>query len=207
MLLGNLNQSNAVTLFSLFFGTVGVGFAIIGESQYTIISLIIAVVAYIFSYKYTAMFERTDAQMAFSIELDTLSKTVVYALLPATLLITISYATLFSVVVAALYMLAVIIRLAHFNQSIEYQGESRADTTPGLPLEASALIIPAICLLGYVIPLSIFQFILAVVFIILAIGYVLNIPVPKLPEKWLIYSLGFALVLVLAYLFLGSLTK
>lgn len=206
MFLGNMNQSNTLTIFSLFFGTVGVGFAIMGESQYTMISLIIAAVGYLFSYRFTAMFEQTDDQVAYAIELENLSKAVVYALLPVSLLISISYASLFSVVVGSLYMLAVIIRLAYFNQSLEYQGEQDPQSTQGLPLEVSALVIPIVGLLGYIIPLSIFQFILAFVFIALAAGFILNIPVPKLPEKWLIYTLGVALLLVIAYLFLGSLT-
>lgn len=206
MFLGNLNQSNALTLFSLFFGAVGVGFSFIGESQYTLISLLIATVGYIFGYRFSTMFERDEAQISFALELDVLSKTVVYALLPASLLITLSFGSVFSVVIAALYMLAVIIRLAHFNQGIEFQGEPLEDFTQGIQLEYSALIIPIVCLLGYVIPLNIFQYVLGIAFILLGAGYVVAYPVPKLPEKWMIYVLVLALVLVIAFLFLGSLT-
>lgn len=206
MFLGKLNQSNALTLFSLFFGAVGVGFSFIGESQYSIISLIIASVGYIFSYRFTAIFDREDAQISFDLEFDVLSKTVVYALLPVSILITLSFGSVLSVIIAALYILTVIIRLSHYNQAIEFQGEQHEGKTQGLPLEASALIIPLVSLLGYIIPLNIFQYILAVVYVLLGASFVLNYPIPKLPEKWLIYVLIVALVLVVAFIFLGTLT-
>lgn len=206
MFVGKINQSNALTLFSLFFGAVGVGFSMIGESQYTIISLIIASVGYVFSYRFTAMFDREDAQISFDLEFDVLSKAVVYALLPASLLIGLSFGSVLSVIVAALYILAVITRLAHFNQAIEFQGEQLDGKTLGIPLEASAILIPIISLLGYVIPLNIFQYILAVVYIIIGLSFIVKYPIPKLPEKWLVYVLIAALVLVVAFIFLGSLT-
>ena len=178
----------------------------IGESQYTIISLIIASVGYVFSYRFTAMFDREDAQISFDLEFDVLSKAVVYALLPASLLIGLSFGSVLSVIVAALYILAVITRLAHFNQAIEFQGEQLDGKTLGIPLEASAILIPIISLLGYVIPLNIFQYILAVVYIIIGLSFIVKYPIPKLPEKWLVYVLIAALVLVVAFIFLGSLT-
>lgn len=206
MFLGKINQSNALTLFSLFFGAVGVGFSMIGESQYTIISLIIASVGYVFSYRFTTMFEREDAEISFGLELNVLSKTVVYALLPASLLISFSYGSVLSVIVSALYILAVIIRLAHFNQAIEFQGEQLEGKTQGLPLEASAIIIPLVSLLGYVIPLIAFQYVLAGIFVLLGLSFVVSYPIPKIPEKWLVYVLGVALALVIAFIFLGSIT-
>lgn len=206
MFLGKLNISNALTLFSLFFGAVGVGFSIIGESQYTIISLIIASIAYVFSYRFETMFERENADISFGIELDALSKSVVYALLPTSLLITLSFGSVLSVIISALYILAVIIRLAYFNQAIEYQEEADEGKTQGLPLEASALIIPIVCLLAYVIPLNIFQYVLTGVYIVLGFGYVVSYPIPKLAEKWLIYIMGLGILLVIAFILLGSLT-
>lgn len=207
MFLGNLNQSHALTIFSLFFGAVGVGFSFIGQSQYTMISLIFATVGFIFSRRFSTMFQRDEAQIAFGLELELLSKAVVYGMLPASLLISLSLGSTFSVLIGALYILAVCIRLAHFNQAIEYQGgQAREGMARGIKLELSALIIPLISLLAYVIPLSVFQYILAIVFVILAIGFVVDYPLPKIPEKWLPYVLILSLVLVVAYLFLGSLT-
>lgn len=206
MLLGRMNASNALTIFSLFFGAVGTGFAIIGESQYALISLIIATIGYIYGIRFTSMFQRDDAQISFGIELDNLSRLIVFGLLPISLLITIASGSVFAVIIGSLYLLAVAIRLAHLNQSIDFQGEVEEGSTLGLPLEASGLIIPLTCLLAYVIPLNIFYYILGIIYIILGLGYILKYPVPKLPEKWLLYALGLALVLVIVYLALGTLT-
>lgn len=208
MFLGNLNQSHALSIFSLFFGAVGVGFSFVGETQYTMISLIIATVGFIFGRRFTTMFHRDEHHIAFGLELELLSKAVVYGMLPASLLISMSFASTFSVLIGALYILAVCIRLAHFNQALEYQGhQAEEGMARGLKLELSAIVIPLLTLLAYLIPLSVFQYVLAVIYIILGIGFVLDYPLPKLPEKWVPYVLALALVLVVAYLFLGSLTS
>lgn len=206
MFLGQLNLSNALTLFSLFFGAVGVGFSFIGESQYTVVSLIIASIGYLFSYRFEIMFEREDADISFGIELDAFSKSVVFGLLPASLLISLSFGSVFSVIVSSLYILAVIIRLAYFNQAIEFQDVDEEGTTRGLPLEASSLIIPLVCLIGYLTPLNVFQYILAFVYILLGASYVINYPIPKLAEKWMMYIIAVGIILVIAFIFLGSLT-
>lgn len=205
MFLGKLNLSNALTLFSLFFGAVGVGFSFIGESQYTVVSLIIASIGYMFSYRFQIMFEREDADISFGIELDAFSKSVVFALLPASLLISLSFGSVFSVIVSSLYILAVIIRLAYFNQAIDFQEETKEGTTRGLPLEASSLIIPIVCLIGYFTPLNIFQYILAFVYILLGASYVVNYPTPKLAEKWMLFIIGVGIILVIVFIILGSL--
>ena len=60
MFLGNLHQSNVIILLRLFFGAVGVGFAVINETQYALVSLIIAAIIGIFTYRLGATFERTE---------------------------------------------------------------------------------------------------------------------------------------------------
>ncbi|XJS11447.1 hypothetical protein ACF3NG_04240 [Aerococcaceae bacterium WGS1372] len=206
MFIGRLNLSNALTLFSLFFGSVGVGFSFIGESQYTVISLIIASIGYIFSYRFEIMFEREDVDISFGIELDAFSKSVVYGLLPASLLVSLSFGSVFSVIVSAFYILTVIIRLAYYNQAIEFQDETEEGKTKGLGLEASSLVIPIICLSGYVIPLNVFQYVLAFIYILLGVSYIVDYSLPKLPEKWLIYVIAIGIILVITFIFLGSLT-
>ena len=141
-----------------------------------------------------------------AIEIVNLSRFIITPQISGLLLISLSLGSVLSVIVAALYILAVIIRLAHFNQAIEFQGEQLEGKTQGLPLEASAIIIPIISLLGYVIPMNIFQYVLAVAYIILGASFVVKYPIPKLLEKWLVYVLILALVLVVAFIFLGTLT-
>jgi glucan phosphoethanolaminetransferase (alkaline phosphatase superfamily) len=54
--------------------------------------------------------------------------------------------------------------------------------------------------------MNIFQYVLAVAYIIIGASFVVKYPIPKLPEKWLVYVLILALVLVVAFIFLGTLT-
>lgn len=204
MFLGNIHQSNVIIILRLFFGAIGVGFALISEIQYALVSLIIAAVIGIFSYRLGATFERDEAQISFALELEVLSDMVVYGLLPASVLVKLTSASVWGVVLMSLFLLAVAIRLAHFNRSSRFQGEIPEDAYQGLPLQTSAIVLPVLSLLGFVIDLSIFQYIFAIVYALLALGYVMNYPVPKIPSKYILPLAGLGILLAIVLIWLGS---
>ena len=203
-ILGDLHQSNVLTIFSLFFGSVGVGFALIGETQYAFLSLIVSAIAIIFNTRFVETFERTDAQAAFANELSVLSQLLVYGFLPGALLIKLAGTSVWAVFVMAIYILAVAIQLAHYNRVIEFQGHQVEGASLALPLEASALVLPVVGLLGYLIPLNIFSIIFAVVMVALAIAFVVRYPIPKLSSRWAFYLMAAALVIGVIQIILGS---
>lgn len=205
MFLGNLHQSNVIILLRLFFGAVGVGFAFINETQYALVSLIIAAIIGIFTYRLGATFETDEAQASFALELDVLADMVVYGLLPSALLVQLTSQSVVGVFIMALYLLAVAIRSAHFNRSERFLGELPENAYNGLPLQTSAIVLPVISLLGYLIDLSIFQYIWGIVMIALAVGYVVTYPVPKLPNKYILPLAGVGILVVILIIFLGSL--
>lgn len=205
LILGDLHQSNLIVLVRLFFGIIGTGFAFTGQSQYALISLMIAAVVSVFTYQITGSFDPDDAHISFSLEMEILADFSSYGLIPATLLLFFAQGASWALVVMALYLVAVAIRLAHFNRPIEHQGlmEPVEDYQQGLPLISSALILPLLSLLGFVIDISLFKYVFAVLLILLAAGFVINYAIPKLADKYLLYILiGIGLVIVL-YIFLG----
>lgn len=204
MFLGNIHQSNVIILLRLFFGAVGVGFALISEIQYALVSLIVAAIIGIFSYRLGATFERDEAQISFALELEVLSDMVVYGLLPTSILLKLSAASVWGVVLVALFLLAVAIRLAHFNRSARFQGEIPENAYQGLPLQASAIVLPVISLLGYLIDLSVFQYVFAFTYLLLGLGYVMNYPIPKIPGKFILPLAGLGILLAIILIWLGS---
>lgn len=204
MFLGNIHQSNVIILLRLFFGAVGVGFALISEIQYAFVSLIVAAIIGIFSYRLGATFERDEAQISFALELEVLSDMVVYGLLPAAILLKLSSASVWGVLLVALFLLAVAIRLAHFNRSAQFQGEIPENAYQGLPLQASAVVLPIVSLLGYLMEVSVFQYVFAFVYVVLGIGYVMNYPIPKIPGKFILPLAGLGILLAIVLIWLGS---
>ena len=204
MFLGNIHQSNVIILLRLFFGAVGVGFALISEIQYALVSLIVAAIIGIFSYRLGATFERDEAQISFALELEVLSYMVDYGLVPTSILLKLSAASVWGVVLVALFLLAVAIRLAHFNRSARFQGEIPENAYQGLPLQASAIVLPVISLLGYLIDLSVFQYVFAFTYLLLGLGYVMNYPIPKIPGKFILPLAGLGILLAIILIWLGS---
>nr|WP_276931515.1 hypothetical protein [Globicatella sulfidifaciens] len=52
MILGNLNKANLLVIIFLFFGSVSVGFTMIGETHYAIMSIIIGAIIHFFNGAY-----------------------------------------------------------------------------------------------------------------------------------------------------------
>lgn len=205
MFLGNLHQSNSIILLRLFFGAVGVGFAVINETQYALVSLIISAIIGIFTFRLGATYEQDEAQVSFALELDVLADMIVYGLLPAVLLVQLTFQSVWGVFIMALYLLAVAIRLAHFNRSEQFLGEMPDNAYKGLPLQASAVVLPLISLLGYTMSLTIFQYIFALVVVALAGGYIITYPIPKIPNKYILPLAGVGILAIVLLIVLGSL--
>lgn len=210
MFLERLNAGHALTVFALFFGSVGLGFAVVGDSQYVLIAFIISSMALFFNERFQKGLKQSDSQFIFGDNLRNLAENLIYGVLPAALLVRLTYTTLWGVIVAALYILAVGMRLSFFNGVAQMEEEDKlspaspAGYTKGLPLEVGMLVIAVISLLGYVISPMAFGIVLAIVLMILGVAYVFNQDIPSVPKNLQLPIAIALLVLVLVYIFLGS---
>ncbi|MBR7927483.1 hypothetical protein KBI51_04765 [Aerococcaceae bacterium zg-ZUI334] len=207
MLLGDLHPSNLLLVLFLFFGTIAVGFATIGETHYAIISLVLAAIIHFFNDSYANANQREDAQVAFGLELEALSKMVTYGLAPVSLLIRITDGSVAALVISAFYLLAVAVRIAHFNRPIELQGELELGTIYGLPLVSIAMALPILSLISWAIPLNIASILWLLVYAVLLVGFVIKYPLPKISAKYKFALLGLGLVAVILLIIQGTLIK
>ena len=88
---------------------------------------------------------RTEEQKSFGIQIDSLCDIVAFGVLPAVILLKLCAGCWYAWVIAPLYVLAGLIRLAYFNVT-EEQRQKETDacrkTYSGLPITSSALIFP-----------------------------------------------------------------
>ncbi len=89
--------------------------------------------------------DRTADEKSFGIQIDSLSDIVAFGVLPAVLVVALCSYRWYSYIIAALFVLAGLIRLAYFNVTEEQRqqqtDEARRNYT-GLPITSSALIFP-----------------------------------------------------------------
>ena len=94
--------------------------------------------------------------------------------------------------------------MAYFNQSTQFQEPQDKDFTTGLPLELGTIVIPLVSLLGFLLPLNIFQIFLMLIYLVLGFAYVYKVKIPRLPKHWIFYLLALEALLCVAWLFLGK---
>ena len=88
---------------------------------------------------------RTADEKSFGIQIDSLTDVVAFGVLPATMTITLCSHVWYSYIVAALFTLAGMIRLAYFNVTEELRQKETDEcrtTYTGLPITSSSLIFP-----------------------------------------------------------------
>lgn len=204
-LLGDFHQSQLAILVALFFAMSGLGFALIKQSHYAFAGLIIATLIYKFSYRFIELFQPSDQEIAFTLELDVLVRFIANGLLPAVLILQVTQANSLGLFIAILYTMAVAIRIAYFNQGGDNHQDLYETYSVGLPIETSALILPLISLLGYVIGPLAFAVLFALVCLFLAGAYIVNFPIPRIPARFEMGVMIALLVLSFIIIWVGPL--
>lgn len=198
-MLGNIHQSNLPILVRFVFGALGVAFAMINQVDYAMMSLIIVTILTITHSEIDQYFEYQEDALSFGLELEVLADFIGYGLVPAAILQSLAGGAVWGVIVAAIYMLAVGIRLSHFNRPQEFQGEQVEldHSYLGLPILAVVPVLAILLLIHFFAKGAWLAMVLAVLLLILAVGYVMARPIPKLTkEQWRYTVMGLIVVLI-----------
>lgn len=190
--IGIYHVSNLLTCFGIVIAMYGI---LVRDSKLSIISLVLAGVCDLFDGRFARSFKRDDRQKAYGIELDSLADVVSFGILPIVVLqneLSILKSSIY--IIGAVYILAVVFRLAWFNiTSFEYEGYHM-----GLPVTYSALLISLYYLIsGHLIHNTLVKetgFI--VLYISLMLFYILNIKIKK-PNMFLMIVLGLLAIVVI----------
>ena len=151
--------------------------------------------------------DRTEAQKAFGVQIDSLCDIVCFGLLPIVICFHLGMHTLVGMIILALYVLAGLIRLAWFN--IHADEPPRPDGKKyyqGLPITSIAVILPIFYAVGTLAPAF---FMLGLPVVMLATGalFIIRFPFRKPTTKellGLIALMGLVILYILACKLWGS---
>ena len=206
MFLGNINRSSLLILLFLFFGSVSTAFAIIGQTHYAIISLIVAAAIQFFYAGFIRLKSVADEEISFAYEIEALSKMVTFGLAPAALLFEVTGASNGAVIVGTLFLLATAVRIAHYNRPIELQGvEDEKDNMFGLPLVSIVIVLPILSLISIVMPGYLAKFLWILIYALAMVGFIVKFPIPKIPTNFKFAILALGLLAVIALIIQGPL--
>lgn len=125
---------------------------------------------------------RTEDEKVFGIQIDSLCDAVSFGVFPALLSVRMGLNGILGMVIAAVYCLCAVIRLAFFNvQEAKRQQaeEGKRKTYRGLPVTSISIIYPVISVLQRFLPTNFFRVVLHIVMAVTAFAFVLDFSVKK----------------------------
>ena len=151
-MIGFYNYTVILTYIGAISGFSGILFTMKGNLYAALICLLFSGFCDMFDGKVASTRKRTKQEKSFGIQIDSLSDLICFGMLPALIVVQCSSGNILSLIIAAVYLLCALIRLAWFNVD-EEERQSKEDggrvNYLGLPVTTSALIIPFAVGLGH----------------------------------------------------------
>ncbi|MEY8700434.1 CDP-alcohol phosphatidyltransferase family protein [Streptococcus ferus] len=181
MFIGEYKLSNLLSYLGAALSVVSMTYVWSYDLDLAMIFFILAGLCDLFDGRFARLFKRSTAEQAFGIELDSLCDMINFVALPLVLLIQVAYQGWLTQVIAILYALAAITRLAYFNRNAK-GAEERAPYFIGLPVTYSALVFPVWYVICSIIHQDLFGLSLPYLVVLLSLAFVWNRQIPK-PDK------------------------
>lgn len=191
MFIGEWNKSVVLTYVGMAFAVLGIFMASEGKVLQAIACLIVAGICDVFDGTVARLCKRTERQKKFGIQLDSLADVVNFLALPVSICINIGMNKWYHIGILIWFSVCGVARLAFFNVTTE-EIEGPVKYYRGLPVTYTALIIPFVYLLKYVLADKIFLIVISFTMVATSILNILDIKVIK-PKKG-----AYALVSVVA---------
>lgn len=147
-MLGVYNYTVVLTYIGMLTGLTGIGFAMSGRIPWALLCLLLAGLCDMFDGKVASLKKnRTAQEKRFGVQIDSLSDLICFGVLPAATVYATARGGILVGVIAGLYVLCALIRLAWFNVDEEERQEgtdSQREIYLGLPVTTAALFLPTI---------------------------------------------------------------
>ena len=147
-MLGVYNYTVVLTYIGMLTGLTGIGFAMSGRIPWALLCLLLAGLCDMFDGKVASLKKnRTAQEKRFGVQIDSLSDLICFGVLPAATVYATARGSILVGVIAELYVLCALIRLAWFNVDEEERQEgtdSQREIYLGLPVTTAALFLPTI---------------------------------------------------------------
>ncbi|MCK0101175.1 CDP-alcohol phosphatidyltransferase family protein [Pseudohalocynthiibacter sp. F2068] len=175
---GVYNPACLITMFGAFASCLSICFSVSELISLSLVALILAGLADLFDGYVARKLDLNDFEKAFGVQLDTVVDVVSFVAAPAVIGFAISGGSLWAIVCIVLFMLAGLVRLAHFNTDVG-TGHGAVDSHLGLPVTYAALVLPVVLFPMLFMGPTAFQFVLGAVFLSLAVLFITPVTVPK----------------------------
>ena len=150
-MLGVYNYTVVLTYIGALMGFTGIFFAMSDNLHSALLCLMVAGFCDMFDGKIASTRKRTMQEKRFGIQIDSLSDLVCFGVLPAVTVSSIAPGSTITFLIAGMYVLAALIRLAWFNvdeEERQNQSDKAREYYLGLPVTTSALFLPALLGMG-----------------------------------------------------------
>ena len=198
MVIGKWNKSVLVTYIGVIVSVVGMYFAFTHSIKYAMCCLMIAGICDLFDGRIARSCKRTEEEKKFGVQLDSLADVFNFISFPIVIFIGIGFTEPYLIPLYILFAICGIARLAYFNKNTD--GSTPVRYYLGLPVTYTALILPMVYLLKYVLPSDLFFIVFPAALFVISIMNVLSIKVPK--PKGIAYILFSLLAIFMLVLYL-----
>jgi CDP-diacylglycerol--serine O-phosphatidyltransferase len=178
MFIGKYNKSVIVTYIGVVFSLLAIINALDNNIGLSMIFLILAGICDLFDGKYANSFKRTEEEIEFGVQIDSLADMINFVATPVIVALCLGLNSWYHVIIYSLYILAGMTRLGYFNIQAN---ETKTPVThyKGLPVTYAALIFPVFWLFSLWIPASTFKALYTLAMPITAIMFIMNIKIKK----------------------------
>lgn len=200
MIINEYKLSNLITYLGLFLSLTSIGLIVHNQIDLAMITFVLSGICDLFDGRFANSFQRTEAEKAFGLELDSLCDVINFAALPAVLMIQTIHFQWLAWPLAFIFCMSAITRLAYFNRNAK-SDEGRDPYFTGVPVTYSALAFPVFYVLCQLLNPTFFSMGMPFLVLLMAFLFVWNRKIPK-PNK--AAYIGFVLAAFLTIFILMS---
>lgn len=178
MILGAFNAACLVSLFGAGAAATAIALASAGSIELALVGLMLAGLADLFDGVVARRLELTAYEKVYGTQLDTVVDAVAFVATPFVIVLNAVPGTLPLFAALAVFVLAGIVRLAHFS-TLQASGVDQSTHHRGLPVTYTALILPLVFIVRDFVTTTGFGVLLGALFLLMGILFVLDVPVRK----------------------------
>lgn len=195
--IGIYRKCDFVTMCGTCFAIVGIILAINKLSLYAIFCLIISAICDAFDGIVARKSKSLKEQIAYGVELDSLSDAISFGILPMVIVLSLIEANIFAYIISVFFCLAGVIRLAYFNM-LAITNQSTGKEFIGLPITASAIILPISYFIINIFSINYINIIYPIVLLITGLLYIspFKLRKPTIKEKVFLSILGIITIVI-----------
>ncbi len=195
--IGVYRKCDWVTMTGTSFAILGIISAFNMRTTYSIFCLILAAICDAFDGVVARRFRSLKDQEIYGIELDSLSDAISFGVLPMMITLNISHDNILTYIICVFFCVCGVIRLAYFNMLTTTKKKVKNEFI-GIPITASAIVIPLVYFVTFLISKKYNYIIFPAVLLIMGMLYITPIKLkkPTSREKAILSILGVLAIII-----------